>query len=113
MRRIVVCVAGLRQLKSKSRIRLSKAALVLKTFVQSADATIPFAEHTGHLLTVAQLATALGVKPHTIYYWRELGLEPSFRVCERGRCYFLISDVLTWLRRHNKVVNIADYRRAA
>jgi DNA-binding transcriptional MerR regulator len=77
------------------------------------DAPKPFAEHTGRLLTVAQLAAALGVTRHTIYYWRELGLEPSFRVCTRGRCYFLITDVLTWLRRHRKVVHLAEWRNAA
>ena len=71
------------------------------------------AAHTGRFLTVAELARVLGVKPATIYYWIELGLEPSFRVNSRGRCYFLIEDVLTWLTRHRTVVRIAEWRSAA
>jgi hypothetical protein len=82
--------------------------------LRAAQINKSFEQRDGCLLTVRQLAAALEVPPTTIYYWVEsLGLEPSFRACARGRMYFLLADVLTWLSRHRKIIDIAEWRRAA
>ena len=51
------------------------------------------------LLTVAELADHLGVKPSTVYHWRVRGYGPT-AVKISGRVRYRLADVDAWVAEH-------------